>query len=79
MEAGARPVWGRKGVWLGACPKPFITAESEALIEEFFTRRKLGGMRLEELSGRQVDGFALLETLLAGETDDGQHNGRTAV
>jgi hypothetical protein len=69
-------VWARKGVAVECCPKSWITAESQALVEEFFIRRRLGSWDFGELSARQVEAFAWLETALAGERKDGQHNTR---
>jgi hypothetical protein len=60
-------VWARKGVATGECPKSYVTAESEGLIEEFFVRRRLGGMDFAELSARQVEAFVILEQALEGE------------
>jgi hypothetical protein len=60
-------VWARGQAALTTCPKSFITAESEALVEEFLVRRKLGGLRFEELSARQVEAFLILEKELSDE------------
>ncbi|MGA2724260.1 MAG: hypothetical protein ABSG79_17855 [Bryobacteraceae bacterium] len=75
-DAGGPLVWARRGVSLRTCPKPYITAESETLVEEFFVRRRLGGMDLAKLSARQVEAFVILEKALTGKTIDGQHNTR---
>ncbi len=64
---GPRLVWNRGGVALGTCPRSYITAESEALVEEFGARRQLGGYRVAELSARQAEAFLLLEQTLAAE------------
>jgi hypothetical protein len=67
-QSGKRaPVWARKTVAIDTCPKSYITAESEGLVEDFLVRRRLGGMSFEELSARQVEGFLILEQALAGE------------
>ena len=50
-----------------SCPKSYITAESEGLLEEFLVRRRLGGMSIGELNSRQVEGFLILEQALAAE------------
>jgi hypothetical protein len=63
----AAPVWARKTVASESCPKSYITAESEGLLEEFLVRRRLGGSDFGELSARQVEGFLILEQALAGE------------
>ena len=69
-------VWARGGVALTCCPKPAVTPESEALVEEFLVRRRLGGMDFESLSARQVEAFLILEQALAAELSDGEHNTR---
>jgi hypothetical protein len=75
-DAGAPLVWARRDVSLRTCPKAYITAESQTLVEEFFVRRRLGGMDFAELSARQVEAFAILEEALAARMNDGQHNTR---
>jgi hypothetical protein len=62
-DAGAPLVWARRDVSLRTCPKPYITAESQTLVEEFFVRRRLRGMDFAELSARQVEAFVILEPL----------------
>jgi hypothetical protein len=60
-------VWARKTVATESCPKSYITAESDGLVEDFLVRRRLGGMNFKELSARQVEGFLILEQALAAE------------
>ena len=72
------PVWARKDVALDTCPKSYITAESQTLVEEFFIRRRLGGFDWRELSARQVEAFVILESALQVERNDGQQHTRTA-
>jgi hypothetical protein len=67
-------VWARGQSAVTKCPKSYITAESEALVEEFLVRRKLGGLRFEELSARQVEAFLILDK----ELNDEQRNTRRA-
>ena len=62
-DAGAPLVWARRDVSLRTCPKAYITAESQTLVEEFFVRRRLRGMDFAELSARQVEAFVILEPL----------------
>ncbi len=76
---GSRVVWARKQVSLEICPTSYVTAESLALVEEFFVRRRLGWPHTEDLSARQVEAFLILEKELAAEGSDGQHNTRHAV
>ena len=64
-------VWARRGVAVGSCPKSYVTAESEGLVEEFFVRRRLGGMDFAELSARQVEAFVILEQAVEGERQHG--------
>jgi hypothetical protein len=66
-------------VSLRTCPKPYITAESQTLVEEFFVRRRLGGMDFAELSARQVDAFAILEQALTGKPLVGRHGASGAA
>lgn len=74
----ARPVWARADVATETCPKSYITAESEGWVEEFLVRRRLGGMKLEELTARQVEAFLILEKALATEMKHGEHSRRHA-
>ena len=71
-------VWARREVSLRTCPKSYITSESQTLVEEFFVRRRLGGMDFESLSARQVEAFVILEKALAAEMRHAQHT-RDAV
>ena len=72
-------VWARRGIALMRCPKSTISAESEALVEEFFVRRRLGGSAFEQLSARQVEAFVILESALAEEKDYGERRTKYAV
>ena len=72
-------VWARRGIALTQCPKPAITADSEALLEEFFVRRRIGGTSFAELSARQVEAFVILESALAEERNDGERRTKYAV
>jgi hypothetical protein len=56
------------------CPKSFVTAESETWLEEFFVRKRLGGLDLNSLSARQVEAFAILEKAVAAEKNHGDQN-----
>jgi hypothetical protein len=73
----APPVWARRDVSLGTCPKSYITAESITLLEEFSVRRRMGDVRIAELTSRQVEGFAILERALAEELKNGRQNNRS--
>lgn len=65
-------MWARKDVVLFSCPKSYVTSDSEALVEEFFVRRRMGAFDFSELSARQVEAFAILEKALTSEIKDGQ-------
>lgn len=71
------PVWARRQVALGTCPRSYITAESEALVEEFAARRRLSEWSFAELSARQVEAFAILEKALEEEWRDGRESARS--
>lgn len=77
-ENGASPVWARQHVSTDTCPKSYITAESEVLVEDFLVRRCLRSIDVSELTAREVDAFVILERALAQEMNDGQHNTRHA-
>lgn len=69
-------VWARKHVALDTCPKSYVTAESQTLVEEFLVRRRLRALDFEQLSARQVEAFVILEKELAAEMEDEQRNTR---
>jgi hypothetical protein len=71
-----RLVWTRKNVTLDQCPKPYITAQSLSLLEEFFIRRRFRTMDSEELSARQVEAFLVLEKEFAAESETGTRGER---
>jgi len=77
-EGPRHPVWARKQVALDTCPRSYITAESQTLVEEFFMRRRLGRFDCTVLSARQVEAFVILESALRGERNDEQRYTRTA-
>jgi hypothetical protein len=64
--------WARGGIALATCPKSYVTAESETLLEDFLVRRRLAGSRVEDLSARQVEAFMVLEQALAEERKNGR-------
>jgi hypothetical protein len=70
-------VWARRNVTLDTCPKPYITAESLSLLEEFFLRRRFRAFSVEELSARQVEAFLILEKELAAEVEMGTRGERS--
>jgi len=72
-------VWARNEVTLFTCPTSYITSESDALVEEFFVRRRMGAIAFSELSARQVEAFAILEKALTAEIKHGQEKRRSNV
>jgi adenosine deaminase len=70
-------VWARRQVGLATCPTSYITAQSVAWLEEFFVRRQLGGIRVEELGAREAEAFLLLEDEVAQERKHVQANTRS--
>jgi len=46
------------------CPKSLISAQSLALLEEYFAWKLLGQADFRTLSARQVDAFCILENEL---------------
>ena len=78
-KGDGRVVWARSGIALTQCPKSTITGESEALVEDFLVRRRLGGFAVAELSARQAEAFVVLESELAKEERNGERRTRDAV
>ena len=72
VEEGEPPVvWARKRVALTTCPTSFVSAESALWVEEFETRRRLGGFPLEGLTAREAEAFLVLAGELGAEKQDG--------
>jgi hypothetical protein len=74
-----RVVWARSGVALSRCPKSTITGESEAMVEDFLVRRRLGGFAVAELSARQAEAFVVLEAALTEEKRNGERRARHVI
>lgn len=73
MKRGApRIVWGRKQTHSEECPKSLVTADSLALVEEFFVRRRLGIEDSLELPARSVEAFLILRDEWEREEQDGK-------
>jgi hypothetical protein len=66
-----RPVWARKRVVATTCPVSYITANSQAWIEEFTAWKTIRGVELYSLPARTVEAFCVLEAELAKEMRDG--------
>jgi hypothetical protein len=75
-EDRVRPVWVRKRVAISTCPKSYVTGDSLAAVEEFFGRKRVGGIRVEELSAKQVEAFAVLENEYLSEVRDAERAGQ---
>jgi hypothetical protein len=71
-----RPVWGRGEVVLWTCPKSFISAESQTLVEEFLFRRRMGMIDIDNLNAKQAEAFAMLEREFSREMNDGHRQTR---
>jgi hypothetical protein len=53
---------------VSVCPKSVITGDSQALLEDYQTRRLFGDFsNLTALPARTVDAFCVLEQLIAKE------------
>jgi hypothetical protein len=76
--AGAPPVWARKHVVVGTCPKSYVTTESAALLEDFAIFRRFGSAEPGTLTARQAEAFIILEHELAMEIKDGEQRTRRA-
>jgi hypothetical protein len=79
LGEGDSVVWAGGGVAVTRCPKSVITGESEAMVEEFLVRRRLGGPPPAELSARQAEAFVILENALAEEKKRGERGTRHPV
>ncbi|MCC6857692.1 MAG: hypothetical protein IT158_03980 [Bryobacterales bacterium] len=60
-------MWARKQAALTTCPRSYITSQSIAWLEEFYVWRRLGAMRMEQLTARQVEAYVLIEDQLGQE------------
>jgi hypothetical protein len=72
-------VWARGGIALTRCPRSTITAESEAMVEEFLVWKRVGAAALGELSARQVEAFVVLENAMERERRNGERHTRDAL
>ena len=71
-QSPSRAVWGRAGVTSTECPRSFISAESLAYIEEFFTWKLFGNVDYYSLPAKTVDAFFVLEREWLKEQRNGQ-------
>ena len=72
-------IWARGGIALTECPKPVITPESGALVEEYLVWKRLGPAAVGELSARQAEAFVVLENAMEREKNHGERHTRDAV
>jgi hypothetical protein len=71
-DDGGTVVWARRAVALATCPKSYLTAESEALLEHFWVAKRAGSARVEEWGARQAEAFLILDGALAEEKRHGR-------
>ena len=69
---GAEVVWGRGLVLTTTCPTSYVTAESIALLEEFYAWKLAGAGNVYDLPARLVEAMFVLENELRAEANDGQ-------
>lgn len=62
-----RVVWVRRGVATTVCPRSFVSAESEAWLEQFQTLKRFGMGDVMVLPARTVHAFIVLEKELQKE------------
>jgi hypothetical protein len=55
-------VWARAGIRIERCPKSYVTPESLAWLEEFWSWKLIGGLNLLNIPARTAEAFGLLET-----------------
>ena len=60
-------VWARKQTAVEECPRSYVSAESEALLEEFHAFRVFGRADVYQLPARLVDAICVLEQEVRSE------------
>jgi len=65
-------VWARGRVSVRQCPNSYVTAESTALLEEFYAWKLFGAMDYYKLPARLVEAIFLLENELKMEQRDAE-------
>jgi hypothetical protein len=78
-DAAAPLVWARKKAALRTCPVSYISAESQAWLEDYLVRRRLGSFDMDALSARQVEAFVILEKEYVQEIQDARNNSRQTL
>lgn len=66
-EGSAAPVWARSEHAISECPKSYITASSQTLLEEFNVWKLFGGGELHKTAARSVEAICILEEELRRE------------
>lgn len=64
-----RVVWARRGVALTTCPRSFISADSEAWIEQYYGFKRFGVPNAMELPARTAHALLLLDQELQKEAE----------
>ena len=62
-----RVVWAREQVASMSCPTSYVTAESQAFLEEFYAWKLLGSSDYNEMPARLVEAIFILESELRTE------------
>ena len=52
---------------LNECPKPYISADSLGIMENYLVWKKFGGIPVESRLAKEVDGFLTLDAEIAEE------------
>ena len=58
---------GKKGRCLDTCPTSYVTAESNAFIQEYQVWKLFGGVSVLALPARNVEAFCILENEMRAE------------
>lgn len=67
-----RVIWAREQVATMSCPTSYITAESQAFLEEFYAWKLLGFLDYREMPARLVEAIFILENELRTEISSGK-------
>jgi len=62
-----RVVWARRSVAIDSCPVSYVSAESDALLQEFQVWKLFGGLDVFNLPARTAEAFCILENELRAE------------
>jgi hypothetical protein len=67
-----RVVWAREQVATTSCPTSYVTAESQAFLEEFYAWKLLGVSDYRDMPARLVEAIFVLESELRTERNSAQ-------